>query len=380
MATTPPKILFISMDATLLESRCAVLAHSGYQVIAATVPEAYRSLRAHNFALVVVSKRLVADRKEILGVLPIQTPALLLDEFIFPKEMLAAVEKQLQRPPHGIALVPPSQLGGNSGASRKAFTPKGNRETISAARFKSESEEAALDRNGFLSLLQLEDQAATTLQQLFDEWVGTGLDESGAERPRERRIGATVVARRYLEEYVEHHPPKLILGDGEHAVMLSDLDASATRFSGSRTAGDSHEQKAANVFLRFLGQAWCFEFAKCRECSRRFDMKRPPAKNYQFGIHCAQHRRLQSYKAATVATKTARNKRRVDLLSLAARAVRDGEHGTRQSANQILEKIFQQESIGAKHLGITTHWIARNREEIEKLARDKHGSGQAVPL
>jgi hypothetical protein len=245
----------------------------------------------------------------------------------------------LKRGSQGISLVRQPKFGeSNTRASRKlpvAEEPKSKR---SGSGFRTQFEHPTLSRGLFLSLLQGEDQVAIILRQLFDEWVDTAWDASGEEHPRERRISNAVAASTLLETYVRRHPPKLILGDGEHAMKFQD-GASPLWGLRSRTTPIAHEGDAADGFIRFLGQRWCVEFARCRECGRRFDMKRSPARKYQFGIHCVQHQRVQSHKAAIVATKRARHTRHMELLSLAVQALQSGKDSARRSSKQILEKL-----------------------------------------
>jgi hypothetical protein len=371
MCTTRPKILCIGKDATLLKYRCAVLAHGGYGVIAANVPDAYRKLRVHTFALVIISERLAAEQKELFETLSAETRTLVLDDFIFPAEMLVAVEKRLNLRRPGISLVRQSRLeDSNLGASRFPTAEKPKPKSLGSG-FRTQLERSAFSREVILCLLQEEDQAARILRQLFDAWVDTGLDESGEEHPRERKIGKATAACTLLESYVQRHPPKLFLGDGEHAIKLQDRGASPLWVLGSRTTPTTHQENAANVFIQFLGQEWCFEFAKCRECGRRFDMKRSPARKYQFGIHCALHQNLQSRKAAILATQKARHIRHMQLLSLAVHALQSGNDTARRSSKQILETVNEQDSDGAKRLGMTAYWITRNREQIETLAKNR---------
>jgi hypothetical protein len=382
VGTTEPKILCIGEDATLLEGRCAVLAHGGYRATAATVSEAARQLLTQTFALVIVSERLGAEQKRLFDSLPAETRSLVLDRFILPADLLVAVEKRLKRGSQGISLVRQPKFGeGNTRASRTLPAAEERRSKRSGSGFRTQFEHPTLSRELFLSLLQGEDQAATILRQLFDEWVDTAWDASGEEHPRERRIANAKAASTLLETYVRRHPPELILGDGEHAMKFQD-GASPLWGLGSRTSPTTHEDNAADVFIRFLGQKWCFEFARCRECGRRFDMKRSPARKYQFGIHCVQHQGVQSYKAAILATKRARHTRHMELLSLAVQALQSGKDSARRSSKQILEKVNEQNGDDAKRLGMTAYWIGRNREQVEGLAKSRldpsHITGEPV--
>jgi DNA-binding response OmpR family regulator len=100
MAALPTRILCLGRDAALQETRCAVLAHSGYDAQSATIPDGYRQLRNGAFDLVIVSARLAEqNRDEFLSALPTETQTLVVKEFFYPKELLAAVAELLVSKP-----------------------------------------------------------------------------------------------------------------------------------------------------------------------------------------------------------------------------------------------------------------------------------------
>lgn len=92
-----PRILCLGGDTTLLETRCAVLARSGYNAQSAIVPKGYEQLRNGAFDLVIVSTRLAQQDETFRLALPVETRTLAVAEFLFPREMLAAVADLLRK-------------------------------------------------------------------------------------------------------------------------------------------------------------------------------------------------------------------------------------------------------------------------------------------
>jgi protein-L-isoaspartate O-methyltransferase len=94
------RILCLGRDAALQETRRAVLAQSGYDAQSAIIPDGYQQLRNGAFDLVIVSARLAEqNRDEFLPSLPPGTRTLIIKEFFYPKEMLAAVANVLESKP-----------------------------------------------------------------------------------------------------------------------------------------------------------------------------------------------------------------------------------------------------------------------------------------
>ena len=88
------KILCIEHDATVLESRCAVLKASGYDAAPASPRVAEIMLRSRKVDLIVVSSLSDFDLHRIIG-LSDGADVLVLEEFIMPSELLALVSQRL---------------------------------------------------------------------------------------------------------------------------------------------------------------------------------------------------------------------------------------------------------------------------------------------
>jgi hypothetical protein len=82
-----------------MESRCAVLKHNGYEAESATPMDGPDRLRAGRYDLVVLSEKL-ATENAALRHLRTKPEVLIINNFLFPTEMLRAVAEKLdQKPP-----------------------------------------------------------------------------------------------------------------------------------------------------------------------------------------------------------------------------------------------------------------------------------------
>jgi CheY-like chemotaxis protein len=90
----PSRLLCVGNELDHLESRCAVLNHSGYDAKSATVAEAVKLLRTEEFNLIIISAFLSPEQDNVISAAP-NTPKLVLDGVTFAAELLAKVERML---------------------------------------------------------------------------------------------------------------------------------------------------------------------------------------------------------------------------------------------------------------------------------------------
>jgi DNA-binding response OmpR family regulator len=91
----PHRLLCTGNEANLLESRCAVLRHAGYDARPATLPEAEILVRTGDYDLVIISAGLSDwDRGRILSAAG-KTPTYVLRGLTFASELLAQIERRL---------------------------------------------------------------------------------------------------------------------------------------------------------------------------------------------------------------------------------------------------------------------------------------------
>jgi hypothetical protein len=96
MTNSRARILCIGKDHGLLRSRCAVLAHGGYDAQAVMFADAERLLREGSFDLIILSAILnEEERHKISAQVGDPTRVLILKKLIFASELLAEVERRL---------------------------------------------------------------------------------------------------------------------------------------------------------------------------------------------------------------------------------------------------------------------------------------------
>lgn len=88
------KILCVESDMAVLESRCAVLKHSGYDTASGSPDLAGTLLRSQKFDLIVLSMRSNSDLQRIVN-LSDGAEVLVLDYLTMPSELLSLVAQRL---------------------------------------------------------------------------------------------------------------------------------------------------------------------------------------------------------------------------------------------------------------------------------------------
>jgi hypothetical protein len=95
MSYRPTRLLCVGNEADLLQTRCAVLKHSGYDAQAASLTDAEILLRTGKYELVIISAGLSEwDRGRILSAAG-KTPTYILRGVTFAPELLAQVGRWL---------------------------------------------------------------------------------------------------------------------------------------------------------------------------------------------------------------------------------------------------------------------------------------------
>jgi DNA-binding response OmpR family regulator len=98
MLSNPPRILCIGKDSGLLRSRCAVLAHAGYDAQAVMFAEAKSLLQTAEFDLIILSAILTSEeREQISAFIGGTVPILVLKKLTFASELLAEIQQRLHQ-------------------------------------------------------------------------------------------------------------------------------------------------------------------------------------------------------------------------------------------------------------------------------------------
>jgi hypothetical protein len=95
MPYSPTRLLCTGKDADLLQSRCAVLRHSGYDAQAASLMDAEILLRTEKYDLAIVSASLSEWERGRILLAAGKTPTYFLRSLTFAPELLAQVEQRL---------------------------------------------------------------------------------------------------------------------------------------------------------------------------------------------------------------------------------------------------------------------------------------------
>ena len=96
MHTSSARILCIGKDSGLLRSRCAVLAHAGYDAHYVMYPDAEPLLTREPFDLIILSAILSQEEKDQIWTIVGDTPPILtLKKLVFASELLRDVEQRL---------------------------------------------------------------------------------------------------------------------------------------------------------------------------------------------------------------------------------------------------------------------------------------------
>jgi CheY-like chemotaxis protein len=89
-----PKILCVEENSALLESRCAILEHSGYDVASTPPRGAAILLQSRKFDLLILSSLSDSDLHRLVNVSD-GAKVLVLDDFTRPADLLALVKERL---------------------------------------------------------------------------------------------------------------------------------------------------------------------------------------------------------------------------------------------------------------------------------------------
>jgi DNA-binding response OmpR family regulator len=96
MPSHPARLLCTGNEAHLLQTRCAVLRHAGYDARTATLPEAEILVCTGDYDLVIISAGLSEwDRGRILLAAAAKTPTYVLNGLTLAADLLAQVEQRL---------------------------------------------------------------------------------------------------------------------------------------------------------------------------------------------------------------------------------------------------------------------------------------------
>jgi len=237
------------------------------------------------------------------------------------------------------------------------------------------------------------------LRSFIDEWIDTGFQSDGTERPyqrnfrlRNRKEGESpweyfidapmVEAPRSLQAVVRLFRGELIVPIGTRfyqiqsaygscAVVPIQLDGTVEFINDAFFAEANAETCAARIFLKLLSSEARYTLMRCNQCRKLFAPKRKPAKIYIRGWYC---KFCRNSAAAGAATSAARKHKTEQRLALAANAFLDFHRRPRRTTASCTQHIVEQMNSRLPwQMRAKKNWVTRNLTNIQAEA-DKKGS------
>jgi hypothetical protein len=217
-----------------------------------------------------------------------------------------------------------------------------------------------------------------------DDWINSGVDSSGLEKPSSRSFSSMTVpvpatglahvsVLAALENYVAFR------------LVFSEQDNTFTALIGEakRQPGADHDpiEKAwdedpVSLLVQLLVSDWGNRISKCRypPCGRYFLLEKPRSGGYRHGTFCCKEHRAQHSAAAR--TKELRSQAKKRLIDLAARwLLRNSPDQDWQRENALKRRlaaslslqIGQQPNLSTTRDEVKVNWVTRNAAKIEQL-------------
>jgi len=236
------------------------------------------------------------------------------------------------------------------------------------------------------------------LAHFLGEWVESGIQADGSERPYERCFAPRSCRKEWSFDDGKPNlfpPPRavkamanfcngsLMVRDNSYLVVghgEANTSGSVSVLIGSRggieyeptfsSLSDDPETVAAGMFLTFYRSEWLFRLMSCRHCRKFSVPKRRPRKSYVRGWLCSKCIKTVP---ATAAMKNSRQSRHQQWFNLAVdayialNASSSEEYGVDRAA-QLTEKVNAGLPITNR---IKRNTITRNLAEIERTATEK---------
>jgi DNA-binding response OmpR family regulator len=95
MTVSAPRILCVEPDPRLLDTRCTILMHKGYNVYPASLPLAEVLLASQTIDLIILSSRLGGEERRQIAIVAGNTEIMVLEGLTMPSELLSEVAKLL---------------------------------------------------------------------------------------------------------------------------------------------------------------------------------------------------------------------------------------------------------------------------------------------
>lgn len=194
--------------------------------------------------------------------------------------------------------------------------------------------------NGFVTV-------TLQLRAYVSEWIDTGLDHDGAERPLTRSLeSVSSTTRLAISDFQAKYPVRTTILDlGEPSQRLVCDVGCYSLLNGERRLPSNADEAALacarSYFVALLMSPWKHRLCICRRCKGFLMLPRAPKENpYERGVHCDS---CASAASSVASTRESRKERRELLTALAAEVCSDLKCGR----NAELIK-FRSEAIAKK--------------------------------
>jgi hypothetical protein len=187
------------------------------------------------------------------------------------------------------------------------------------------------------------------LQDLVNQWIASGNDDEGCQRPRGRDLGRAPAAKQVIMEWMSETKtfPLPRFGGGRETIL--QFEAHPFKADPMEAAQD----EAIRMFTMLLSESACQRIAKCGNCGKYFFWKKPkPSYRTASEIYCGGCR-------ATAGPRDRMKSRRQALHSAA-----DALNRWRR-AEGLKKKRSAAIAYIADQMGATHAWVRRNLGPIE---------------
>jgi hypothetical protein len=206
-----------------------------------------------------------------------------------------------------------------------------------------------------------------------DEWLATGRDPDGSERPASRNLHFAWSVARAVDEYMEKHTMKYRLTDeGRFTLVMGEITAAPWVTDPFESA----KVDAKRLMVGIVASDWADQLCKCRYhlCGRYFLLAKP-RQSYRNGTFCC--RSHQSRHSATASVRSQRQKVAAELIDAAAKQLvqwriadpgwQDRGREKARLAERVSGYIVKQKNpnLKAYRPWVKVNWVTRNAEKIE---------------
>ena len=209
-------------------------------------------------------------------------------------------------------------------------------------------------RRGFGVSVQLSRENIPEVQRylraFIGEWIDTGFQEDGSERPHERNFTPNWIGEAYHFPHALHAVARIFSGDlrvrgnihrqSELVIMSKpgaagniNLVLKSVGGTGFQPALPSYNSEpeliAAGFFLSFYDSPYLFSLMRCARC-KAFSLLKTPIVSYKCGWHCAECKRPAG---TSDSTKKSRAAKRALWFDRAVAACREWESSKRKKGS-----------------------------------------------